>query len=466
MIVFLAAASLRGITVVVEPGDDIGDSLLTLAHGDTLFLMPGVYTDSEEQPLLTAEPLQSGVIITSMPFNRAVLDGQNIERSVVNLLGPHEYEVVLENLVITGGNATGSAGFNGGGIFASESNALISNCLITDNDAFFGGGIGAEGGTLQLQYSILSSNEAMVTGGGVNLYACDFTGFMLKFLSNTSSDDGGGLNSYQSMLDLSNSLFMNNYSGDDGGAIAVLQGISHFSFLTIHLNEAFDDGGGMRLHTFDSVSVVSSIITSNMGKGGINVINGPDPPYISHVCCWDNTFANYWGMDDPTGMEGNVSEDPLYADDELNLSQIAAGQPVDSPALDAGHEPAVESTIEGFSTRTDSVLDENIADMGFHHLSNGQSGIPREFPSGNFLMTVMPSPSCGSVAIVLSSNISSAAVIQVYDVSGRLIHASEILQIEDEASYIWHPDDSYSGVFLLKAVWPWGTSHGRVVLLR
>ncbi|MCD4707219.1 MAG: hypothetical protein K8S62_05715 [Candidatus Sabulitectum sp.] len=456
----------QGITITVEPGDQIADSLLSLSQGDTLFLMPGVYIDTTEQPLLTAGPVQSGVTITSMPDNRAVLDGQGIERSVINLTGPHDLDVILENLIITGGNATGSEAFNGGGISASESKAIISNCLVTENTALIGGGIGAEGGILQIQYSTVSDNEALVTGGGIDLYACDFTGFMVGFLSNTSSDDGGGINAYQSTLDLSNSLFTGNCSGDDGGAIAVLQGTSNFSFLTIHSNEAFDDGGGIRIHTVDSISITSSIVTSNLGKAGINVIS-VNIPFISHVCCWDNTFSNYNGMEDPTGTNGNISEDPLFADTDLNISQIAAGQSVDSPALNSGHASVENTCIAGFSTRTDSLPDTGISDMGFHHINYEQTGISPEQPAERVGMTLTPSPATTNVKVTVSPEISAPVVIHVYDITGRRIHTADSVNMTEKNSWIWNPDDSFpGGLVLFRAVWSDGSASGRVVLLR
>ncbi len=455
----------RGTTITVHPGDNISDSLLTLSQGDTLFLSPGVYINSEEQPFLTAGPMQSGVVITSDQNNRAVLDGQDIERSILSLIGPHDSFVIIENLVITGGNATGTTAFNGGGISASESKAIVSNCLVTNNTALIGGGIGAEGGILQVQYSTLNNNEALVTGGGIDLYSCNFTGYMLKFISNTSSDDGGGLNAYQSMLELSNSLFQNNYSGDDGGAITVLQGTSNFSFLTVNSNEAFDDGGGMRIHTVDSVSVVSSIVTSNLGKGGINVISA-NIPYISHVCCWNNTFANYHGMEDPTGSDGNISEDPLFADSDLNLSQLPAGQPENSPAVNAGHAAVENTCVSGLSTRTDSLPDTAIADMGFHHFNTEQTGISPELSEETVTMIVTPSPATTSAGITLTRNIPLPVTIHVFDINGRRIHTEDSVYMTGGEWWTWEPDNSFAGgLVLFMATWPEGTASGKVVML-
>ncbi len=284
--------SLSGRTILVSPGDDIADSLLSLAQGDTLFLTPGIYTDASDHPLLAAGPLQSGVTVTSMPDNRAILDGQDSTRSIITLQGPHTSEIVIENLVITGGNATIASAFKGGGIYASESSVLISNCLFSENRALFGGGIGTEGGSIRVLYSILSCNEALATGGGIDLYACDFIGFMLKLISNTCSDDGGGIHAYQSTSSLSNALFYDNYAGDDGGAITILQGTADCSFLTIDSNEAFDDGGGIRLHTVDWFSLYSSIVTSNLGKAGINV-KRTDSLIVSHNCCWRQSIRPF-----------------------------------------------------------------------------------------------------------------------------------------------------------------------------
>ncbi len=387
----LLASTAMAATVTVQPGDPLQENLDSLSPGDTLYLSPGTYTLPENTPFLYCGPSTAGITITSHRENRAILDGQGLERPVIVASGPHDTSLFLENLVITGGNSTGSGYFNGGGVSLQEASAVVSNCLITENTSYIGGGVGAEGGMVLLQYSVLSFNEALVTGGGCDIYACDFTGFMLRFISNTSSDDGGGLNSYQSTIYLGSSLFTDNYSGDDGGGIAVLQGVSLLEFLTVHDNGAFDDGGGLRIHTIDSFNLRSSIVTSNQGKGGINVISSIKPE-VSHVCCWNNEQAQYQGMEDPTGTDGNISEDPLYADPFLNLSQTEAGQPWDSPALDAGHGPSWETAAAGFSTRTDSLPDTGIADMGYHHINFQQTGMEPEASSPEGGVSVSPSP--------------------------------------------------------------------------
>lgn len=63
------------------------------------------------------------------------------------------------------------------------------------------------------------------------------------------------------------------------------------------------------------------------------------------------------------------SQDPLLVPGPLGrvyLSQLAAGQAEDSPALDAGGITVAEAGMEGLSTRTDGIPDTGNVDVGFH----------------------------------------------------------------------------------------------------
>lgn len=49
------------------------------------------------------------------------------------------------------------------------------------------------------------------------------------------------------------------------------------------------------------------------------------------------------------------------------LSQTAAGQPVTSPAVDAGSGSASQMNLVVRTTRSDSRPDSGVVDMGFHY---------------------------------------------------------------------------------------------------
>jgi hypothetical protein len=68
--------------------------------------------------------------------------------------------------------------------------------------------------------------------------------------------------------------------------------------------------------------------------------------------------------------QGNLSVDPLFVtgpEGDYYLSQVAAGQAADSPAVDSGDVTAIEAGVGFRSTRTDAIRDAGIADMGFHY---------------------------------------------------------------------------------------------------
>jgi hypothetical protein len=64
---------------------------------------------------------------------------------------------------------------------------------------------------------------------------------------------------------------------------------------------------------------------------------------------------------------GNISSDPLFIGNPLGdyfLSQIVAGQIVQSPCVNTGHP---DSAMIVGTTRTDAVQDQGIVDMGYHY---------------------------------------------------------------------------------------------------
>ncbi len=73
------------------------------------------------------------------------------------------------------------------------------------------------------------------------------------------------------------------------------------------------------------------------------------------------------------GWEGiaNIDNDPLFVSGPLGdyyLSQIAAGQFLDSPCVDAGSDLASVFGLNQFTTRIDHLGDAGIVDMGYHYV--------------------------------------------------------------------------------------------------
>ena len=99
----------------------------------------------------------------------------------------------------------------------------------------------------------------------------------------------------------------------------------------------------------------------------INNLPG-SPVYVEQTCAlhgWDYNSVSYaW---DPNFDDySNISADPDFIAGYL-LEQVTAGQAADSPCVDTGSAPAALLTLDLFTTRTDSVPDAGIVDMGYHY---------------------------------------------------------------------------------------------------
>jgi len=69
---------------------------------------------------------------------------------------------------------------------------------------------------------------------------------------------------------------------------------------------------------------------------------------------------------DPAGADG-VLGGTGFADDDFHLSQLAAGQSQQSPAVDAGEATAQAAGLATRTTRTDGAPDDGAVDLGFHY---------------------------------------------------------------------------------------------------
>ncbi len=93
----------------------------------------------------------------------------------------------------------------------------------------------------------------------------------------------------------------------------------------------------------------------------VDMIPGtPDPPGLGVL-----TTTNANG--DSCDQYFNIFLDPQFVDfsgEDYHLSQIAAGQAVQSPCVDAGNPSS--SMING-ATRSDNIQDDGVVDMGYHY---------------------------------------------------------------------------------------------------
>ncbi len=126
-----------------------------------------------------------------------------------------------------------------------------------------------------------------------------------------------------------------------------------------YLDDLSSETGGAVLTAATASEVVQALMEA------VELISRvPDPLYVG------NNYISNWDPDtytwDPNSH--NIDEDPLFVAGYY-LSQVAAGQLVDSPAVNTGSDLASVLGMDTYTTRTDSVPDSGIVDMGYHYNS-------------------------------------------------------------------------------------------------
>jgi len=183
----------------------------------------------------------------------------------------------------------------------------------------------------------------------------------------------------------------------DGGIVSI-GGEAHFLGNTVAGNVA------------RAGSVLSCPGRSETHEVRRNVFWGNDTEYDLGSCRHGTVERNLYGVSSGPLPSSNLRADPLFAGD-YRLSHIAAGQPAQSPAKDAGGTPADQEChpIPGFgcmsggTTRTDGVPDAGEVDLGFHAMGERSAWSGGEFRAkgGDCRIDLDWSPTAGSTELRL-----------------------------------------------------------------
>jgi len=215
--------------------------------------------------------------------NVSIIDGNGNRAVESHDNGP---TTVLRGFTIKNGRVTGFEDA-GGGLFLSNSAAMIAQCVFQHNTAdFFGGAVAITGASsVQFINCTFRDNGAMTIGQDV-----------------IDTIAGAGVYIHKGTATFTNCLFHGNKSGD-GGAIAIKGGGATINNCTIALNEASVNAGGGVFDQDGAVTIKNSIIWGNAaGKSGAQIFNAPNK--VSTVTK-SNVQGGYAGT-------GNIDSDPLF----------------------------------------------------------------------------------------------------------------------------------------------------------
>ncbi len=285
--------------------DSLSDALAAAGSGDQIWVAAGRYVGNFT--LTLGVELYGGFTGTETDLaqrdwtaNPTILDG-DASGSVVTSPPGATATTRIDGFTITNGFRWGGIGARGGGLRLVSSSPTIANNIITGNHADEGGG------ALYLE----ESTSARIVNN--------------RIIANSASG-GGGLFLLRSSPTIANNTIAGNGAGV-GGGLRLARSSPTMTNNTIAGNSA-GRGGGLDLWNASPI-IANTVVAFN--TSGIYVDRGD--PSLRYSCVYGNDEYDYSGLTDPTGTNGNISNNPLFADLAYGNLHI---QP-DSPCVDGGN---------------------------------------------------------------------------------------------------------------------------------
>jgi parallel beta-helix repeat protein/predicted outer membrane repeat protein len=245
----------------------------------------------------------------------------------------------IRNNVITGN----SGGGQGGGIYCFNSCADIRGNTIASNSSpdYSGGGLYCVYSTPTIVGNVISGNSAPQGGGGIYSHFSSPVISANAITGNTcSSGAGGGIRCYfGGSPAITNNIVAGNTASSGGGGVYTQASAPILTNNTIAGNTA-SDGGGVLCQVYSGGSPPVPMANNIVCFNSSGVMGYTGSPVLNNNCVYGNTSYNYKGIT-PSGGNGNISADPLFANRAGGDYHLLPGTPCIDGGTTAG-APAVD----------------------------------------------------------------------------------------------------------------------------
>jgi thermitase len=336
--------------------DDIQSAVDAARDGNVIKVATGIYTSVNDYDDLAQVLYISKSVTIRGGYTTAFADPPDPDTNLTTIDAQGGGRVIyvtgdvsptIEGLRITGGDAAGLGGGQGGndaggGVFVVNANPTLRNNDVFSNTAHWGGGLCLQEDNATLIENTLAFNIASHDGGALYLQASDATLSENTIISNVTSHDGGGLYLWESDATSINNVLANNQADHAGAGLFVRASSPRLLHTTIAHNTS-GDGSGIYIANGSTVALTNTILVGH--TVAVTVTEG-SVLRLEATLWGDGPWANTtdWGGAG-TIVTGTSSywDDPAFVDPTAGDYHI---QPA-SVAIDAGVDAGVTTDLDG-----------------------------------------------------------------------------------------------------------------------